>query len=154
MTAIDLPAMGTAALCAVTFLLALASGLVPFVINAELYLLGVATLTDASPVAIVAMATLGQMLGKFALYQAGRGSLKIEWIRRRAASKAAAVIARRPANGLGLLGVSAITGIPPFYAVSFMCGVLRLPVAAFLSIGTAGRVIRFAAVFLFPALFR
>jgi membrane protein YqaA with SNARE-associated domain len=150
---IDPSGLGTAALLAATFLLALASGLVPFVINTELYLLGVALFTDASPVAIVALATGGQMLGKFAVYQVGRGSLNIPWIQRQAAAKAAAGFARHGATGLGVLGVSAITGVPPFYAVSFMCGVLRMRIAAFLAIGTAGRVIRFSAVFLFPALF-
>jgi len=59
------------------------------------------------------------------------------------------------AHDLGVVvQVSAVAGVPPFYAVSFMCGVLRLPLAAFLAIGTAGRILRFAAVFQFPALFR
>jgi membrane protein YqaA with SNARE-associated domain len=154
MTAFDPSGLGTAALWAATFLFALGSGLVPFVFNTELYLLGVAVLTDASPVAIVALMTLGQMLGKFAVYKAGRGSLNVDWIRRRAASHAASVFTRRPANSFATLVLSSVTGVPPFYAVSFMAGVLRLPVAAFLVIGTTGRVIRFAAVFLFPELFR
>ena len=154
MSAFDPSGLGTAALWAATFLFALGSGLVPFVFNTELYLLGVAVLTDASPVAIVALMTSGQMLGKFAVYHAGRGSLNVEWIRRRAASKAAAVFTRRPANSFATLALSSVTGVPPFYAVSFMAGALRLPVAAFLAIGTTGRVIRFTAVFFFPELFR
>ena len=144
----------TAALYAATFLLALASGLVPFVINTERFLPGVALLTDASPAVLVALATSGQMAGKLAVHQAGRGSLGFPWIRRRAASRAAAAVAHPPAAGLGVLSVSAVAGGPPFYAVSFMCSVLRLPLTAFLLIGTAGRVLRFAAVVLFPALFR
>lgn len=154
MNGIDPCGLGTAALWAATFFLALASGLVPFVINTELYLLGVAVLTDASPVAIVALATGGQMLGKLAVYMAGRGSLRLRWVQRGTSSRLAAAFAHRPAAGLGVLGVSAVAGVPPFYAVSFMCGVLRLPLAAFLAIGTAGRIIRFTAVFLCPALFR
>ena len=154
MSGIDPSGLGTAALWAATFFLALASGLVPFVINTELYLLGVALLGDASPAAIVALATGGQMLGKLAVYQAGRGSRRFQWIQRKAASRAAAAFAHRPAAGFGVLSVSAVTGVPPFYAVSFMCGVLRLPLAAFLAIGTAGRILRFAAVVQFPALFR
>lgn len=154
MTGFDPSGLGTAALWGATFLFGLGSGLVPFVFSTELYLLGVAMLTDASPVAIVALMTTGQMLGKFAVYHAGRGSLNVAWIRRRAASKAAAVFTRRPVNGLATLALSSVTGVPPFYAVSFMAGALRLPVAAFLAIGTTGRVIRFTAVFLFPELFR
>ena len=152
-TALDLPALGTASLWAATLLLALASGLIPFVISIELYLLGVAVLTDASPCAIVALATVGQMLGKFAVYQAGRGALNVGWIRRRAASRAAAAFTGCPANGLAVLAVSAVTGFPPFYAVRFVAGTLRLPLSAFLAIGTTGRVIRFTAVFLVPELF-
>lgn len=154
MSAADLAGSSTAALYAATFLLALASGLVPFIVNTEILLLGVALLTDASPAVLVALATSGQMAGKLAVYQAGRGSLRFPWIRRRAESRAAAVFAHRPAAGLGVLSVSAVAGVPPFYAVSFMCGVLHLPLTAFLLIGSAGRVIRFAAVFLVPALFR
>jgi membrane protein YqaA with SNARE-associated domain len=152
--AIDLPALSTAALWAATFLLALGSGLIPFVINTELYLLGVATLTDASPVAIVALATSGQMLGQFAVYQAGRGALNVGWIRRGAASRVASAFAKRPTNGLAVLALSSVTGFPPFYGVSFMAGTLRLPLAGFLLIGTVGRVLRFGAIFLVPELFR
>jgi len=154
MNALDLPALSTVALCAVTFLLALASGLVPFVINTELFLVGVAVLTDASPAAMVAAATSGQMLGKFAVYQAGRGALNVEWIRRAASSRAATALSGRPQKALAVLALSSVTGFPPFYAVSFMAGTLRLSLAAFLAIGTTGRVIRFAAAFLAPDLFR
>ena len=154
MNAFDLPATGTAALYAATFLLALGSGLIPFVINTELYLLGVAALTDASPAVIVALATSGQMAGKFAVYQAGRGALNVGWIRRSASSRAAIAMNRRPANALAVVALSSVAGCPPFYAVSFLAGTLRLPLAAFLAIGITGRVIRFAAIFLVPGLFR
>jgi membrane protein YqaA with SNARE-associated domain len=154
MPALHVLALSTAALWAVTFLLALASGLVPFVINTELFLLGVAALTDASPVAIVALAVSGQMLGKFAVYQVGRGALNVAWVRRGATSSAAKAFAMHPANGLAVLALSSVTGVPPFYGVSFMAGTLRLPPATFLVIGTIGRVIRFGAIFLAPQLFR
>jgi membrane protein YqaA with SNARE-associated domain len=149
MPALHVLALSTAALWAVTFLLALASGLVPFVINTELFLLRVAALTDASPVAIVALAVSGQMLGKFAVYQVGRGALNVAWVRRGAASSAAKAFAMHP-NGLAVFALSSVTGVPPFYGVSFMAGTLRLPPAAFLVIGTIGRVIRFGAIFLAP----
>lgn len=94
------------------------------------------------------------MIGKFAVYLAGRGSLNVQWIQRQASSRGVAAVTRRQGAGLGVLGVSSIAGIPPFYAVSFMCGVMRMPAARFLAIGVAGRAMRFTAVFLFPALFR
>jgi len=150
----DLHTLSTAALWAVTFLTALVSGLIPFVINIELYLLAVAALTQASPVAIVGLATAGQMLAKFILYLAGRGALNVKWIQRGAASKAASAFAKRPASGLTVVAVSAVTGFPPFYGVSLMAGTLRLPLLAFMTIGTIGRVIRFGAVYLIPGLFQ
>jgi len=149
----DLPALSTAALWAATFLIALASGLVPFVINLELYVLAVATLTQASPIAIVALATAGQMLGKLVLYQAGRGALNVKWIRRGAASRAANAFAKRPASGLTIVAVSAVTGFPPFYGVSLMAGTLRMPLVAFMTIGIIGRIVRFGVVYLAPVLF-
>jgi hypothetical protein len=72
-----LPAFGTVALWSGTFLFALVSGLVPFVLNVELYLLAVATMTDAPAAAIVGLATAGQTLAKWILYLAGRGALHI-----------------------------------------------------------------------------
>ncbi|MCX6545262.1 MAG: hypothetical protein NTV05_12740 [Acidobacteria bacterium] len=149
----DLPALGTTALWAATFLIALVSGLIPFVINIELYLLAVATLTKASPVAIVALTTAGQMLAKFILYQVGRGALKVKWIRSSATSKAADAFVKHPASGMTIVAVSAVTGFPPFYGVSLMAGTLRLPLVAFLTVGTVCRAIRFGAVYWAPSLF-
>lgn len=154
MAAADLAALSTAALWAATFLTALVSGLIPFVISIELYLLAVAALTDASPVAIVGLATAGQSLAKFVLYQAGRGALNISWIRRGAASKAVSAFEKRPGSGLSVVAFSSVTGFPPLYGVSLIAGTLRLPLISFMTIITAGRIIRFGAVYLAPGLFR
>jgi membrane protein YqaA with SNARE-associated domain len=149
----DLPALGTVALWTATFLIALVSGLIPFVLNIELYLLAVATLTKASPVAIVALTTAGQMLAKFILYQVGRGALNVKWIRRGTMSKAADAFVKHPASSMTVVAVSALTGFPPFYGVSLMAGTLRLPLVSFLTVGTVCRVIRFGAVYWAPSLF-
>jgi membrane protein YqaA with SNARE-associated domain len=146
--------LGTAALWAATFLFALTSGIIPFVLSIELYLLAVATLTDASPVAIVGLATAGQSLAKFILYLVGRGALNIKWVERAAASKAADAFAKRPGSNLRLVAFSSVVGFPPLYGVSLVAGALRLPLIAFTVIVTIGRVIRFGAVYLAPDLFR
>lgn len=146
--------LGTAALWAATFLFALASGIIPFVLSIELYLLAVATLTDASPVAIIGLATAGQSLAKLILYLVGRGALNIKWVERAAASKAAGVFAKRPGSSLRLVAFSSVTGFPPLYGVSLLAGSIRLPLIAFMVIVTIGRVIRFGAVYLAPGLFR
>jgi hypothetical protein len=52
----NLSALSTAALWTATFAFAFVSGVVPFVLNVELYLLAVAVLTDASLLPIVGLA--------------------------------------------------------------------------------------------------
>ena len=150
----NLSSLSTAALWAATFAFALVSGIIPFVLNIELYLLAVATLTDSSAVAIVGLATAGQTIAKVILYLVGKGALKIKWVRRSAASKAADAFAKRPGSGLGIVAISAVVGFPPLYGVSLVAGTLRLPVAAFTVIIVIGRLIRFGGIYLVPELFR
>jgi len=150
----NLPALGTAALLATTFLFALVSGIIPFVLNIELYLLAVATLTDASPVAVVGMAAAGQSLAKLILYLVGKGALNLKWVKRGAASKAAGAFAKRPGSGLGVVAFSAVTGFPPLYGVSLVAGTIRLPLMAFTIIIIVGRLVRFGSIYLIPGLFK
>jgi membrane protein YqaA with SNARE-associated domain len=150
----SLPALSTAALWAATFFFALTSGIIPFVLNIELYLLAVAALTDASPVAIVGLATAGQTLAKYILYLVGRGALNLKWVKRGAASKAAGAFAKRPGSGLSIVAFSSVVGFPPLYGVALVAGTLRLPVIAFTVIIIIGRLIRFSGVYLAPGLFR
>jgi membrane protein YqaA with SNARE-associated domain len=150
----SLPALSTAALFAATFTFALVSGLIPFVLNIELYLLAVATFTDASAAAIVGLATAGQSIAKFILYLVGRGALNITWVKKSASSKAAGAFAKRPNSGLSVVALSAVVGFPPLYAVSLVAGTLRLPLIAFTVIIVIGRLIRFGGIYLAPELFR
>ena len=146
--------LSTAALYAATFAFALVSGIVPFVLNIELYLLAVAALTDSPAVPIVGLATAGQTVAKVILYLVGKGALNIKWVKRSASSKAAEAFAKRPNGGLGVVALSAVIGFPPLYAVSLLAGTLRLPLAAFIVLITIGRVVRFGAIYLAPGLFR
>jgi membrane protein YqaA with SNARE-associated domain len=150
----SLPALSTAALFAATFAFAFVSGIIPFVLNIELYLLAVAALTDASLVPIVGLATAGQTLAKLILYLVGKGALNIKWVKKSAASKVADTFAKRPGSGLGIVALSAVVGFPPLYGVALVAGTLRLPVVAFTVLIVIGRLIRFGGVFLAPGLFR
>lgn len=150
----NLSSLGTAALYAATFTLALVSGVVPFVFNIGLYLLAVAALTDAPAAAIVGLATAGQTIVKLILYLAGRGALNVRWVKKSAASKAAGAFAKRPNSGLSVVALSSVVGFPPLYAVSLVAGTLRLPAIAFIVIIVIGRLIRFGGVYLAPELFR
>jgi membrane protein YqaA with SNARE-associated domain len=138
------------ALYAVTFLMAFVSGVVPFVLNIELYLVAVAALSRAPAPPIVGLAVAGQMCAKCVLYLAGKGVLKsrfIRWERREAAAKA---FEKYRNHSLALVGFSAVTGFPPFYGISLLAGAVRLPLEWFLVVGTLGRVVRFTVVYLAP----
>jgi len=150
----SLSTLSTVALYAATFAFAFVSGIIPFVLNIELYLLAVAALTDASAVPIVGLATAGQTVAKVILYLVGKGALNIKWVKKSASSKAASAFAKRPGSGLGIVALSAVVGFPPLYGVALIAGTLRLPLVAFTVLIIIGRLIRFGGVFLVPGLFR
>lgn len=154
MTPWDPQSLTGPALYAATFVVGIVAGLIPFVINVELYLVAVAALTNASPVAMVGLMTLGQMIAKFLLYLAGKGALNLRFIRRERMERAAAAFDKYRGHTLGVVAFSAVTGFPPFYAVSLLAGAARLPAASFLVVGTVGRIIRFGAVYAAPWYFQ
>jgi len=150
----NLSSFGTAALYAATFGFAFVSGIIPFVLNIELFLLAVAAFTDASAVAVVGLAATGQTAAKLVLYLVGKGALNLKWVKKSAASKAVDAFAKRPRSGLGVVAASAAIGVPPLYAVSLMAGTLRLPLVAFTLIVFAGMLLRLSAISLAPGLFK
>jgi pimeloyl-ACP methyl ester carboxylesterase len=76
----------------------------------------------------------------------GRGRERFERARER--------LSGHPRLQHGTLFVSSVTGLPPFYVITALCGTLRMPVREFLFLATTGRAIRFAALVLAPQLFR
>jgi membrane protein YqaA with SNARE-associated domain len=148
----DLHQLGTPAVYTATFLVAFVGGIIPFVINVEVFLIAVAALTSSSPVVVVGLASAGQMLAKYLLYLAGRGVLQSKRIRWRSRDKAAGTFEKYRRHSLALVGFSSFTGFPPFYGISLLAGAARLPILPFLVVGTAGRVVRFTLVYLAPAL--
>ena len=150
----SLSSLSTVALYAATFGFAFLSGVIPFVLNIELYLIAVAALTGAPAAAIVGLATAGQTAAKLVLYLVGKGALNFRWVKKSASSKAAGAFAKRPGGGLGIVAVSSVVGFPPLYAVALVAGTLRLPLAAFTAIIIVGRTLRFGAIYLVPWLFK
>jgi len=134
-----------------TFGLCLLSGIVPAV-NVELYLIAAAA---ASPgrlaLPLILVATSGQMMAKSLLYLAGRriGRLSVGFSDDRIRTFAERMRSGHAIGHLALLG-SAVTGLPPFYAVSIASGALRVSFARFLLLGSCGRCLRFSAVVLAP----
>jgi membrane protein YqaA with SNARE-associated domain len=154
MSALQSGAATSIALLAATFSFSLLGGLIPL-LNVELYLVSVATVAPRClALSLILLAACGQMVAKSLLYLAGRGARLPGWLRGKRMQAAAERIRSRPRIGdLFLLG-SAVTGLPPFYAVSIASGAVKVPFARFLVLGLFGRCLRFSAVVLAPQALR
>lgn len=135
------------------------SGFLPFV-NIEAYLLGMVLggATQGSGAApnidgsltgslvLVVAATMGQMAAKCLLYFSARGLVGLPLRKRRikGMEELRERLSRRRVYSTGLMFVSALTGLPPFYAISVLAGTVRIPFVLFLPSGSAGRLLRFA----------
>lgn len=138
-----------------TLAVCLVGALVPLV-NTEIYLLSVSAVTpDGFAVPLAIAATTGQMIGKVGLYYVGRGVLRIpgERVRRGIAAARELMLRHSRASRLTLCA-SALVGLPPFYVMSIAWGAAGMSLTFFIVCGTAGRLIRFAAVALFPEFVR
>jgi membrane protein YqaA with SNARE-associated domain len=130
-------------------LVGLVGGFLP-VVNVELFLLA-ATAAAGSPdrVALVLAAATGQMLAEATWYAAGTGALALPFpaARRRLATLKAAS-QRHHQVGNAVLVSSATLGLPPFALIGVWSGMVRVSLATFLTVGLAGRFVRFSAVVL------
>lgn len=138
-----------------TFGVAVLSAVIP-VINIEIYLLGASALAPREMVIpLIVAGTLGQVVGKIALYYAGTGALKLPGKRLKAAlQKMNTQMQERPNMGGALVFVSATAGLPPYYLVTLAAGAARMNLAMFLIVSFVGRLIRFAIVVAIPQLAR
>jgi membrane protein YqaA with SNARE-associated domain len=127
---------------------ALVSSLVPLV-NAELLLMGLALASPAAAPLLVVVMAAGQMVGKSALFLGGarltRSPLEGRLARWR-------LDERTGRAGAPLIGMSALTGLPPFYLVSVAAPALGVRFRTFLVMGLAGRLLRFAVLVALPRL--
>lgn len=124
------------------------SGVVP-VLNSELYLIAVVLATGDLSTAIVLglLIAVGQMAGKALLYQLARGATNLG--RGRFATKLEAArtgVERWRSKPLTITFVSALAGLPPFYLVSIVAGLLEVRFVTFLALGFAGRATRFVTI--------
>ena len=133
-----------------TFAVSLIAGLVPLV-NAELCLVVVVGLVDRSsqlPMIVIA-AAVGQMVAKIGLYHAGRGMLELPSGRYKSRYRVKLELVRQKLESWKtkpylVYGVSSVTGLPPFYLTVLAAGAMKIRFNAFLVIGLAGRLLRFA----------
>jgi membrane protein YqaA with SNARE-associated domain len=143
--------MTLVALWFTTLLVCTAGAIIPF-INTEIYLLSVSALSPATFVApLVVAATLGQMIGKVAMFYAGRGVLHLRNERvRNGVQGIRSKLEHRPYVARAVLFVSATVGLPPFYVMAVACGTIGMGVFSFLLIGSVGRLIHFGLVAWLP----
>ncbi len=144
--------MSAIGLYASCFLLSIVSALIPWV-NGEVLLLSLAALvrTPFPLIALVLLASAGQMAGKCVLYWAGRGVVPLRsgrigktmtsWKER---------FERSSSRPMGLVFVSSALGIPPFYVITVLAGAFRLRFGRFIAVGTCGRLVRFGVLVLVP----
>jgi len=146
--------MSTIGLLVSCFALSIVSALVPWV-NGEVLLLSLAALVR-SPfhlAALVLLASAGQMVGKCALYWAGRGVIPLQSGRvGRTVTSWRERFERSSSRPMGLVFISSALGIPPFYVITILAGAVRLRFGRFIAVGACGRVLRFGALILVPQL--
>lgn len=136
-----------------TIVFAFGSALLP-ILNIEAYLAALAAKAAAPVLLLAVAATIGQMIGKVLYYLAGQNSLNWAWVQRRTQSaRFQATLVRwrqrveeRPAAAGVVLFASAAAGLPPFAIMSVIAGSLRVPLPLFVSVGLAGRFVRFLAI--------
>ena len=139
----------SAALLLAAFSGSVVSGVVPFV-NAELLLVGFALAAPPSAApALVLVVAVGQMIAKCVLFLTG-GRLTAGALGPRLARWKLDGRSRRAA--VPLVAASAALGLPPFYLVAIAAPALGVRFLTFAVVGLAGRVVRFAAVLVVPAL--
>jgi membrane protein YqaA with SNARE-associated domain len=148
--------MSGAGLMASCYLLSIVSALVPWV-NGEILLLSM-TVFARSPVhlaGLVLLASAGQMTGKCLLYWAGRGAIPMKQGRiAKILNSWKERFERSSKKTMGLVFVSAVFGIPPFYVITILSGAFRLSFSQFIAVGTCGRLLHFGMLVLIPPIGR
>ena len=143
-----------------TFIFSIFSALIPF-LNLEFYLLAVSAIAPESLRflgIILLIATFGHMIAKGVLYGTGRGALKLSWQQKKIGVTQLKRLQLRMEKLEGqysaFLFFSGATGLPPFYLVAIVSGMLKINFVNFFAFGFAGRLIRLAAVLALPQLIK
>ncbi|MTD54109.1 hypothetical protein [Amycolatopsis pithecellobii] len=156
---------------------ALGSALIP-VISIEVFVLGLVSSEPAAPWYLIGAAVaIGQIAGKLLYYLAARGSIKLppflhdrlhrqrppsrlreRWHARTKWLRAKVDLIRErchrhPKWMAGTYGVSSVLGLPPFMATTVLAGLVKMPMPTFVTLGLAGRFVRYCVLAAFPAVF-
>jgi len=154
MDADSLAGMGPAALLLVTLLYGVLSATIPL-FNTELFVVGAGVAAEGMRAPIVVAITVGTMIGKIAVYAGAERLVAAAKPRaRERVDRTVASLRRWPALTWPIVFVSALVGLPPFYAVTVASGALRLGLPAYVAVGSVGRLLRFGALIYAPHLLR
>ena len=105
--------------------------------------------------AMLAAFTLAHVVAKLPWYLTGTLADRSKHKRSQAfTARARDVVARYPGFGLGVLGSSALTSVPPFHLAAIASGIVRIPFGRFVLICLAGRAVRFGVLAAVPSLVR
>jgi membrane protein YqaA with SNARE-associated domain len=146
--------MGTSMLLSCVFGLTFCAAIVPLG-PAEVYVALTVTsrhLTPATAAAVAAAAAVGQVSGKFVVFQGARRSWRSERGLVTRARNARLVRrlyncdATHPSRVIALVGASSITGLPPFALVAPVAGTAGISNRTFFLTSVAGRLIRFLLI--------
>jgi len=136
---------------AATFAIGVTSCLVPF-ISIEVFLVGLTLARGpADAIILIALAAVGQILGKLPVYYATRGLTSIEGRHRKWIDRLRAWVARTRCRPDLVLAASALLGVPPFAIASTAAGALEIKPVRFAWIIGVCRAARFAALIVITA---
>ncbi len=138
-----------------TLIVCFISGFFPLV-NTEVYLTTVSLITSKHEVFYVALiSALSQMIAKSMVYFTGSGVLKLPIKRfEKGVERVVQQFKEWKHQTRLLIFVSAFSGLPPFYLVSFVAGILKIKFQEFFIFGLLGRFLRFSVTVFFPELVR
>lgn len=105
------------------------------------------------PLALVA--TASHMAGKALLYLGSDKAMRLLSDERQEGIERARIrLSRHRSYQYLTVFTSAISGLPPFYAITVAAAMVKLPLVPFIAIGTVGRACRFLALVMAPQLLR
>jgi membrane protein YqaA with SNARE-associated domain len=152
--------MGDLALLGAAFAFGIGSAILPVVLNAEVYVVGMGAFVPESLLVITILSLgVGTVLGKAIVFElVRRGSTRVrQTVERKPPRNAASAALRRAGDrmlkfldhrylGAATVLASSLTGVPPLAVVTILAGASRQPRALFLLMVFVGRTSQFLAL--------
>ena len=130
------------------FVVGAISSVIP-IVSAEIVLAGYVAAAGhfGLAVALGVLVATGQMLLKIPMYQAARGATRLTHPAPEGRlARAKRRIEKWKDKPLALTFVSATFGLPPFYFLVLVAGILEIKFRTFLAVGYTGRILRFVTI--------